>query len=68
MQINKNTFRDSLIDVANNQKQSLSWLAANAKRFGRESADCGQDLPMFVFTGIDKLKLKLMTLKNIFTL
>lgn len=59
-------FRDSLIDAAESQKQSEKWLTANAKIFGIDTG-ASSDFPMFVFTGFDKLKLKLITLKNIFT-
>lgn len=64
---NHNILLNTLSETAHNLGQKVSWMLLNAKNHGIVSFEKDFQAPMYVFTGIDKFKLKLLSLKEAFT-
>lgn len=57
----------TMYDILNSSTkhgESIDWVYKNAENHGLLNISALQDLPMYVFTGFDKLKLNIMMLKN----
>lgn len=64
---NHSILLNTIAETAHNLGQKVTWMLANANNYGIVSLEKDFQTPMYVFTGFDKFKLKLLTLKDTLT-